>query len=148
MAIGAPDHVQLSDDAHTRYTWRRLLEASVNAVSGVTYTLIDQAFEGVLISFSSLCTYKGTRYRIYVDDVLIQELRPETLWGSYNFRNPASGFAITGLNIYDEINNLFDVWFNTHFKCYVKKGVKVEGWQGSGANKFIQYPMIYYLERI
>jgi hypothetical protein len=147
MTIGAPDHVRLSDDAHSRYTWKRLVEASIAAADGVLYTLIDQAFEGVLVSFSSRCVYNETRYLIYVDDIEIQDIRPKTLWDSHMFRKPDSSFDITGLSVYDEINNKFNIWFYTHFKCYVKKSVKVTGWQDSGVVKQILYPMIYYLER-
>lgn len=147
MAVGAPDHIRLADDAHSRYTWKWELAASIMANDATLYTLIDTDFEGVLISFSSTCKYTDTRYRIYVDDVETQELRPIVLWQSHRFRQPPQGFDITGVQIYDEINDLYGVWFYTHFKCYVKKNVKVDVYQNSGGVIQILYPMIYYLER-
>lgn len=147
MARGAPDHIRLSDDAHSRYTWKWKLAGSQNCVSGVPWDCIDEKFEGILISFSSYCEYKSTRYKIYVDDILIQELRPEVQWESHKFRHPDSGFDITGISMYDEVNDKYALWWQSHFKCYVRKSVKVEAWQGSGGLVWIKYPMIYYLER-
>lgn len=148
MARGAPDHIRLSDDAHSRYTWRWQLGAAVNQASGVTYTPIDESFEGILISFSSYCEYNQTRFRIYVDDILIQEMRPGILFGNMRFRQPASGLDITGVNMYDDVNKKYALWWQSHFKCYVKKSVKIEAWQGSGGNIWVAYPQINYLERI
>jgi len=123
------------------------VEVSVNSVTNVTYTPIDIDFEGVLISFSSTNAWADTRYRIYVDDVEIQELRATTLWTSHRFRTPGQGFDITGVSIYDEINKLFGVWFYSHFMCYVKRNVRIEHFQNSGGNILVMFPTIYYLAR-
>ena len=148
MARGAPDHIRLSDDAHSRYTWRWLQEAGIISASGTLYTLIDEKFEGVLISFSILCRYRACRFRIYVDDIEILDFRPETVFNSYHFRHPGAGLDIVGLSIYDDVNLKYALWFQTHYKCYVKKSVKITGWQGSGAPVQMFYPLMFYLERI
>ena len=148
MAVGAPDHIRLADDAHSRYAWRWKVESSKNLADSVLWTLQDLSFEGVLIDFAVYTDYNLTDFKIYVDDINIQNLTPEWLFVQRMLRHPGGGNDLVGVSRFDVINDHYSVWWQSHFKCYVKRSVKITAYQESGALKWIKYPVVHYLERI
>ena len=147
MTVGSPDHVRLSDDAHSRYTWKWNIKGPTNLPDGVTVTLFDIDFEGVLAAITCWTDYKSTVYQIFVDGVLIMDFWPEWIFEYWMLRNPGCGMDIVGISRYDEVNDIYNLWWQSHFKCYVKNNIKVTAKQDSGAPQTAKITSITYLKR-
>jgi len=146
MAIGAPDHTRLADDAYAHYRWTRGALVNVNLPDGVETTLFDDSYIGVLGVLIFECNWNATNVNLYVDDNLIDQINPFSWWDS-NKGSFANYDTFWGMLRYDDINSQYTFLWNPHFKCYVKRSFKVTGQQWSGVVKTLNLNHYIYLER-
>ena len=147
MAHGAPDHIRLSDDAHSHFRWFRIWYDPVAIVSGIPLQLFYLTGVKTMGSLFVQTDWKDMYVSIHIDGFNIDVAQPSAIWDDrlFSAAGNAPGWSISQ---YDEVNNKYCLFWNPQFKCYVHKSITIVVFHTAGVNKQMNMAQLVYLEKV
>jgi len=124
MAHGAPDHTRLSDNAYAHYSYQRPWAAGWVILPGDERSLYDFDLVGVFGLASMRVNNKYALLDIEVDGIEIFLGSPDYAFSSHGFYKGALD-GVTGVSIFNEIDNDYTLWFKTDWNVYVHNHLKI-----------------------
>ena len=124
MAHGAPDHIQISDDAYSHYTFTRLFPVAAGIGGFATITPVNENFVGVFGNSIIAMDSPDLIIRVYIDTVRIFDISARFTMNNLFLEDRAKEFDY-GLSCYNPTDGEFCVWINTNYNVYVNNNLTI-----------------------
>jgi len=125
MAHGAPDHTRLSDNAYAHYDYSRPVAGPWLVLPGDERSLYDLDLVGVFGLAVMLVDNKHALLNVEVDGISIFQDTPSNAFAVNGFYKGAVN-GVLGTSIYDEVNDIYSLWFKSDWNIYVHTHLKIE----------------------
>lgn len=145
MAHGSPDHTLSIDDSYAHYIWTVYSSMIPSLPSGVTQTIADIDFTGVLCGFIGFTDYHTVKFSVNVDGTKIDEVWAQLLSG-FGINRSLVGWTAYDLLRYDAITPAYVFSWGTNYRCYVHKNLEIKVSHSSGVNQMALLYQLTYLK--